>query len=146
MKSTVILGLAALAVLGAGAARSADICKKNAKTGPVIYCGTFNYSAQATNQFTTTFGPGTAFSIAGVGGTAGDSGSGTFACPGNNFFTTSYTTNTGNTPVWYARFSKTHPATGGGYDPVSGLVASINLTPGACAPPRSTPPAKAGAH
>jgi hypothetical protein len=145
MKNSLILGLAGLAALGVGSAHSSDICKTNMKKGPVYYCGMFAYSAQAPNMFTTTFGPGNAFAITGVGGTNGDSGSGTFACPGNNFVSTSYTTNTGNTPIWYARFYSRKPATGGGYDPVSGLQASISLTPGACSPlsSRSAPRSKA---
>ena len=146
MRNSLIFGLAALAALGAGSARSSDICRKNMRTGPVYYCGTFAYSGQAPNMFTTTFGPGNAFAITGVGGTTGDSGSGTFACPGNNFVSTSYTTNTGNTPIWYARFYSRKPVTGGGYDPVSGMQASISLTPGACAPSRSRPVRLSPAH
>src|SRR5271156_561308 len=114
MNHSVIFGLAAMVAIGAGSAHSSDICKKNMQTGPVNYCGSFVYNLKFSNKFTTTFGPGNAFSVTGVGGTQGDSGSGTFACPGNNFVSTNYVTNTGNTPIWYARFYNRKPVTGGG--------------------------------
>jgi hypothetical protein len=141
MNNAMIFGLAALAVIGASGARSADICLKDAATGPVSYCASGTFSNGVKDEYNASFGPGTAFSGVGIPGTntQGDVVTGTVTCAGHNFFTINDTSNQGDSNVIYGRFSPTRPATSHGFDSFNGLVFSTQLTPGTCAPPRSKP-------
>ena len=138
-KNSLTVGLIGLTVFTAEGVWSADICKKDAATGPVMYCATSIFSNGVKGEYNTSFGPGTALSGQGIPGTntAGDTISGTFTCPGNNFFTINDTSNQGDINVIYGRFSTTRPAASHGFDSFNGLVFSTSLTPGSCTPPRS---------
>jgi hypothetical protein len=138
MKNSVAPVLIGFAVLAAGGAMSADICKKDAATGPVSYCAASIFSDGIKGEYNAQLGPGNALSGQGIPGTntAGDIISGTFSCPGSNFFVIHDTSNQGDSNVIYGRFSTTHPAASHGFDSFNGLVFSTSLTPGSCAPPR----------
>jgi hypothetical protein len=86
------------------------------------------YSAIPNNKFTTTFGPGNAFSGIGVSKTdRGLTFQGTYACQGNNFYTTSYTASDGEQNYWLARFPNTIMGSGS-----QGIYFTGKLKGGAC--------------